>query len=74
MKAVALIGIACKDKDSYAIYDVTRFDIHRDILFIADDIINYHLLRTNNTKFELAIYYVDQKNQRQTYLEDVDIM
>ena len=73
-KVIAIVGIACENADGRAIYIPDRFEIRKDIMFVADDIINYHYKRTGNAIFDLRVYYVDQNEKHQTYLEAVSII
>lgn len=73
-KVIAIVGIACENADGRAIYNVDRFEIQKDIMFVADDIINHHYKRTGTDVFDLRIYYVDQNEKHQTYLENVNLL
>jgi len=73
-KVIAIVGIACENADGRAIYNVDRFEIQKDIMFVADDIINHHYKRTGAGAFDLRVYYVDQNEKHQTYLESVSII
>lgn len=71
---VAIVGIACENADGRAIYTPDKFEIRKDIMFVADDIINFHYKRTGTAVFDLRVYYVDQNEKHQTYLEAVNII
>lgn len=74
MNVVAIVGICCENADGRAIYNVDRFEIRKDIMFVADDIINFHYKRTGTPVFDLRVHYVDQNENHQTYLESVNII